>query len=175
MRRLIQASLFVTALACGAAFGAELPAHLAKHVTTPEDTKAITKVTEDFRSALINKDVKLLSSLMLNSSILFESPARPNTIKMVNEKFDVNFNGLNSGGLQNFSQFIAGSKDPVEEKFYNIQITQDDNVAWVMFDFEFIESGKIENHGIEVWQMMKTVDGKWKIASVFWSSKGAPK
>ncbi|WP_182915689.1 hypothetical protein [Massilia cavernae] len=34
---------------------------------------------------------------------------------------------------------------------------------------------KVINHGVEMWQMLKGIDGKWKIASVYWSSKGAPK
>ncbi len=63
----------------------------------------------------------------------------------------------------------------VEERFYNVRITQDDNTAVVMFDFDFRINDKITNHGLETWQMMKNKDGDWKIASVFWSSKGTPK
>jgi hypothetical protein len=28
---------------------------------------------------------------------------------------------------------------------------------------------------VEAWQLMKHKDGKWKIVSVYWSSKGTPK
>ena len=70
-------------------------------------------------------------------------------------------------------QFIATTKEPIEEKFYNIKITQDGHVAWVMFDFEFLSGGKVENYGVETWQMVKAIDDKWKIFSVVWSSRGA--
>ena len=67
---------------------------------------------------------------------------------------------------------IRREKGTIEERFYNIRITQDDNTAVVMFDFDFLRNGKISNHGLETWQMMQDKDSKWKIASVFWSSKG---
>jgi alkyl sulfatase BDS1-like metallo-beta-lactamase superfamily hydrolase len=73
---------------------------------------------------------------------------------------------LRAGGYAEFGRFIGSSKGAVEEKFYNVKITQDGNVAWVMFDYEFLVDGKAQNYGVETWQMMKIADDKWKIASV---------
>jgi hypothetical protein len=56
-----------------------------------------------------------MSTLMLNSNILFASPASPQTVKMINEKEDVNFDGLPNGGYPRFAQFVAGTAGPVEE------------------------------------------------------------
>lgn len=72
------------------------------------------------------------------------------------------------------SRIARASDKPVEEKFYDVRITQDDNLALVMFDYEFLVDGKMENYGIESWQLMKTA-GKWKIFSVVWSQHPAPK
>ena len=91
------------------------------------------------------------------------------------ENIDVNFDGLNPAGYPEFGEFVATAKVPVEEKFYNVQIIQDKHVAWVIFDFDFLEDGKVLNHGVETWQMLKGADDKWRIASVYWSSKGTPK
>ncbi len=162
------ALLFVT---CA---NAELPSYIGQHASTPEDIAAITKVTEDFRTAIINKDSKLLSTLMLNSNILFSSSASPEQIKHANEKFDVNFEGIFSGGLADFSQFIGSAKKPIEEKFYNMKITQDGHMAWVMFDYEFQEDHKTENYGVETWQLIKAANNNWKIISVVWSSHPMP-
>lgn len=145
------------------------PAYIGKRVTSQQDTDAINKIIQDFQTAIKNKDQKLLSTLVLNSSILFAAPADPKFINEVRNKFDVNFDGIRSGGYNDFAQFIANSKEPVEEKFYNVKITQDGHVAWVMFDYEFQIGGKTQNHGIETWQMMKSADGNWKIASVMWT------
>jgi hypothetical protein len=82
---------------------------------------------------------------------------------------------LRAGGYAEFARFIGSSKGAVEEKFYNVKITQDGNVAWVMFDYEFLVDGKAQNYGVETWQMMKVADDKWKIASVMWTMNHPPK
>ena len=73
------------------------------------------------------------------------------------------------GGFYGFANFISTTPDKIEEKFYNINIVQDDVLAWVQFDFEFYDNDKVTNHGVEAWQLHKS-DGKWKIFSVIWSS-----
>ena len=68
------------------------------------------------------------------------------------------------------AQLLSESREPLEEKFYDINITQDGPVAWVTFNFEFMEGSKVKNYGREVWQTIKTSDHKWKIFTVVWSS-----
>ena len=93
---------------------------------------------------------------------------------MINDSSDVNFDGIRYGGYSSFAQLLGSSKESLEEKFYNVNVTQDGSVAWVMFDYQFLRSGTVSNHGVETWQMFKP-DGKtWKIASVFWSSHDGP-
>ncbi|HTD02750.1 hypothetical protein [Undibacterium sp.] len=178
MRTLLSASLLCASFLCSGishAQAAGQASHIGRRDSTPADISAITQVTQDFRAALISKNIKQLSALMLNSNILFSSPASPTFVKMVNDKTDVSFDGIRSGGYSGFADMLASATVPVEEKFYNIKITQDGHIAWVMFDFEFLWDNKIENYGVESWQMLKTADGKWKIFSVVWSSHGTPK
>jgi ketosteroid isomerase-like protein len=169
MRHFAFASVLACLLVGGAASAADAPAYIGRHTSTPQDTQAINKVISDFQLAIKAKDRKLLSSLVLNSSILFDSPLSPEDIAWVNDKHDVSYNGIRAGGYGDFARFIGSSKEALEEKFYNVKITQDGHVAWVMFDYEFVSDGKTQNYGIETWQMMKTVDSKWKIASVMWT------
>jgi len=171
---LLVTSLALTCSAFCTALHAENASHIGRHQSTSEEVQAINQVLLDFQSALLNKDIKQLSSLMLNSNILFASPSGQPTITRVREKLDVNYDGLSTGGYTNFAQFIAGSKKRIQEKFYNVNITQDDNVAWASFDFEFLVDEQVQNYGVESWQLMKT-DGKWKIFSVVWSSHESPK
>lgn len=149
--------------------------HAARRVSTPEDLKAINDVTIEFQNAMIAKDPKRLSRLMLNSNILFQSPAPGERVKRARDTVDVNFDGVGAGGYPSFAQFVGDPKESGRENFYNVSITQDGHLAWVIFDFDFVEGGKIVNHGVEAWQMLKTVDGSWKIFSVVWTSKGTPK
>lgn len=177
MQKILASTLLCASLACGGAWAQTTgPAsHIGRRDSTPEDIAAITQVTEDFRSALTGKNSKLLSTLVLNSNILFSSPASPGMVGTVRDKTDIHFDGIRSGGYAGFAEFIGNSPAQVEEKFYNIKIVQDGHLAWVMFDFEFLKDNKIENYGVESWQMLKAADGKWKIFSVVWSSHGAPK
>lgn len=171
MRRIATGLALASALLCsGVAMAADNPpSYIGKYTSTAQDTAAINKVIADFGNAIRNKDPKLLSTLVLNSNILFASPMAPDGIAMLRNKVDVNFDGIHAGGYVDFARFIGNTKDQVEEKFYNVKITQDKNVAWVMFDYEFVSNGKTENYGIETWQLMKVADDKWKIASVMWT------
>jgi ketosteroid isomerase-like protein len=174
MRRFVIASVLASMLMCSAA-SAAAPAYIGRHTSTPEDTQAINKIVEDFQVAIKTKNTKLLSTLVLNSNILFNAPGSPKAIAFVREKFDTTYDGLRAGGYTSFARFIEESKEALEEKFYNVKITQDGNVAWVIFDYEFVMEGKTSNYGVEAWQMMKVADGKWKIASVMWSMNPPPK
>ncbi len=163
-------SLFCLFMACWTVCAqAETPSYIGQHLSSPDDLKAINKVTEDFRTALINKDTKLLTSLMLNSNILFSSSPSPEQIRKMREKYDVNFDGIFGGGLQDFIGFLGREKQAIEEKFYNVKITQDDHMAWVMFDYEFQMEHVTQNYGIETWELIKGMDDQWKIVSVVWS------
>jgi ketosteroid isomerase-like protein len=176
MRSFAPALLLASILSCGAAGAASpVPDYIGRHVSTPQDTQAINKVVADFQTAIKTKDSKLLSTLVLNANILFDSPLGPEGIAMVRNKHDVNFDGIRAGGYNGFAQFIGTSKDALEEKFYNVKITQDGNVAWVMFDYEFLENGKTQNYGVETWQMIKVADAQWKIVSVMWTMNRLPK
>ena len=169
MRHIIQTLLFCFLITNSLLSHADNNAGVGMHESTSEDVQAITKVTEDFRKGLITKDTKLLSSLMLNSNVLFSSAASPENTRITQQKMDVNFDGISLGGYKEFALFLFNEKKPIEEKFYNIKITQDGHVAWVMFDYEFVVDGKTENYGIETWQLIKTSEEKWKIFSVVWS------
>lgn len=148
------------------------PSHVGRHASTPEDIRAIEKVIADFQAALIAKDVKLLSSLLLHTNILFASPADDAFIQKMRDTTDVHFDGVPAAGYVGFANYIKREPLRTEEKFYNVKITQDRHVAWVNFDYEFLVGDKLSNYGVEAWQMVKR-DGLWKILSVVWSMHAA--
>ena len=170
MRFLMLAAASALVIASTPAFAADTPAYIGRYTTTAEDQREIRQVVADFQTALKTKDMRLLHSLMLNADIDWVSPPPPEAIKKIRENLDPTADGLSAGGFRGFARFIRESKVPVEERFYNLKITQDGHVAIVMFDYEFVEDGKVWNYGIETWQMLKNVDGKWKIGSVWWTT-----
>ena len=159
------------AAAAAAADGpAAIPAYIGRHTSTLDDQREIAQVVADFQAALKTKNIRQLSSLMMSADIPWASPPPPEGIRKMREMSNPNADGLRAGGFHDFVRFVRESKVPIEERFYNVKITQDKHVAWVMFDYEFVEDGKVSNYGVETWQMMKNVDGKWKIASVWWTT-----
>lgn len=174
IRAALFASMLLLTSLCGVAQADGMPSYIGRHGSSSDDTRAIEKVVEDFRSAIKTRNPRLLSTLVLNSAILFDTPTPPDAIAMVREKSDVTFNGIRSSGYRDFATFLGTTKSEIEEKFYNVKITQDNNVAWVMFDYEFLINGKAQNYGVETWQMMKVPEGGWKIVSVVWTMNRAP-
>jgi hypothetical protein len=151
------------------------PAHVGIHDSTPQDIDAIMQLTKAFGAAVSEKNVKKLSALMFDSNILFVSPASVDAVNTINQREDVNYTGVASGGYGRFAQFVLSSRGALEQKFSGIKITQDGHLAWVIFDFEFLQDSKVVNYGVEAWQVVKVAGGKWKILSVVWSSHGAPR
>ncbi len=141
---------------------------IAAPANKPEEIKAITQLAHDFQSPPKTKNHKQLASLMLNANILFTSPASDEYVRKAREESDPNTDGVRAGGFHDFAGFLKREKRQVEERFSNLKITQDRDVAWMLFDYEFVIDGKVQNDGVEAWQLVKR-DGKWKIFSVTWS------
>ena len=104
------------------------PSHVGRHASTPEDIRAIEKVVADFQAALIAKDVKLLSSLMLHTNILFASPADDAFIEKMRDTTDVHFDGVAAAGYVGFANYIK--REPLRTALGFIGIT----------DIEFVQA-----------------------------------
>jgi len=167
--RPIHRLFFILALSLSLSAVADTPAYIGQHISSPADIAAINQVIETFRVAIIKKDPRTMNSLMLDTHVLFNAAPPPDMIRINREKYDINFDGVLPGELQGFNQYLSNEKQSVEEKFYNIKITQDANTAWVTFDYEFQVAGKTTNYGIETWQLIQNADAQWKIISVVWS------
>lgn len=67
-----------------------------------------------------------------------------------------------------FIDSIVNRQVPTRETTENVEITQDDDVASVTFDYQFYEDNRLRNYGKENWQLINTPDG-WKINAVNFS------
>jgi hypothetical protein len=71
----------------------------------------------------------------------------------------------------NFVTFIDGivaRSSSAEERFSNIQIDTDGEVASVSFDYVYLSDGRATNDGREKWLLVRTEQG-WKITSVVYT------
>jgi hypothetical protein len=72
------------------------------------------------------------------------------------------------GNYEQFAKFVSEAPKPIEETFRNLRIETDGTVGTVYFDYQFLADGKVQNHGVETWQLVHTKDG-WKISAMLYS------
>ena len=159
-------TVFLALLMLGLAFQAS--AQEPKFNSNTDDLAKIRGVLEEFRQDIIRKDGYAITKLVLNHDVLFH---HTNTQEEIDNarKLDAQFDGIGPSQLDGLVQFLATSKDKLEEKFQNVEIRQDGPLGLVTFNYDFVVNDKVTNSGIEHWQVCK-VDGQWKILSITWTS-----
>ena len=139
-----------------------------KFNSNSDDLTKIRGVLEEFRQDIIRKDGYAIKKLVLNPNVLFHHINTQEEIDSA-RKSNAQFDGIGPSELDGFVQFLATSKDKLEEKFHNIEIRQDGPLGLVTLSYDFVINDKVTNSGIEHWQVCK-IDGQWKILSVTWTS-----
>lgn len=155
------------------------------HAWYPRDTpeaaagaqarQQIEGVVEAFRRAIIDKDRKRFAALFLHDNIPWQDVSsdrdlqhmrqqRPDARKVVFDPKDT---------WRAFIDDIAADTESKEERFRNLRIDTDGDIATVGFDYSFHAGGRETNHGREAWQLVNTDDG-WKIISVIYSVNRLP-
>lgn len=137
----------------------------------------IDKVVQNFRSAIINKDVDGFLQLFLKEDITWTGVTTDASIASLyanrprpEMKPPAKFFSSSPG---KFIRFIAKDKAKIDEAISNVRIDSNGDVAQVWFDYSFLSGDYKENWGKESWQMVRTDDG-WKIAAVVWSQEINP-
>lgn len=131
----------------------------------------IHAVVDDFREAIIQKDTKKFLGLFLREDVIWQSVQGEERLKKLRQK-DPQANKLTVNAKQNprtFIEDIAANAKRVEEKFTNVRIDTDGNIASVSFEFTFHVDDRIINRGQESWHLVNMGNG-WKIVSVIWSN-----
>ncbi len=129
----------------------------------PAAVAQINRIVQDFQAAIVARDGKALEAMFLghdNSWLTVTSAA----IKVPAGK-----SRLRASNYKEFADFVANSKRPVEERFYNVRVHSNGSVGMVYFDFDFLVDGKVTNKGSESWHLVLTEEG-WKISSMVYSA-----
>lgn len=143
---------------------------------SPADEAAIREVVERFRTAIIARDKAGFLALFLPGTVAWESAIGDDSLRRLREKQpqaqkvkpDPRHNPVS------FIDSIVADAESSEEKFRNLRIDGDGDVASVVFDYAFHADGRETNHGVEAWHLVRTEQG-WRIVSVIWSMNLPPK
>jgi CubicO group peptidase (beta-lactamase class C family) len=145
----------------------------------PEDTTVaigqIKGVIEAFRTSIIAKDKVRFVSLFLHPGATWQAVKSDERLQRLRqaEPDVVKVRVHPEGNYLSFIDGIVAASERREEKFSNVAIDTDGDIAAVTFDYSFEAGGRETNRGKEAWQLVNTGDG-WKIVSVIWSARDSP-
>jgi hypothetical protein len=160
-------AVFAVLLTCGLITQAFAQGQEPTFNSNASDITKISNLLEEFRQDIIRKDGYALTKLVLNPNVLFHHTNTQDEVDSV-RRYNAQFDGIGPSQLDGFANFLATSKDRVEERFRNIEIRQDGPLGLVTLNYDFVINDKVQNSGLEVWQVCK-IDGQWKILSVAWT------
>lgn len=130
------------------------------------DKEKIQIVLKDFMQSIKSKDSTKFYALFHTDPVLWLGTVKEKTYQD-DLKRNPKAKDYFKSNYKSFFKSIA-DKNKYEEKFYNIQITEDGNIAVVNFDYSFWENDVKINWGKESWGLIKT-QNQWKICSVLFS------
>ena len=140
----------------------------------PSDVAAIHKVVEQFRTSIINKDKPTFTSLFFSDKpeeVIWQWVVDDAGLVMI-RKHQRDARKVRRIPGVNYQSFIDSlvkpDAKPAEEKFVDVKVDTDGDVASVNFDYSYLDGGKETNWGREMWQLVRT-DAGWKIISVIYS------
>lgn len=117
-------------------------------------------------NCIIHKDSNVFYNLFYEGPVVWAGVFRDST-QASRLKKDPAKKDFFSSDYKSFYRSIADDATE-EEKFYNIQIVTDGNIASVTFDYSYWEKKVKTNWGKESWGLVKT-GNQWKITSVIFS------
>ena len=115
---------FIALLTCAWAGQTLAQGQEIEYKSNPDDLMKIRGVLEEFRQDIIHKDGYAVTKLVLNPDVLFHHINNQEEVDGA-RKQNAQFDGIGPSELDGFVNFLATSKDKLEEKFHNIEIRQD--------------------------------------------------
>ncbi|MBW8823507.1 MAG: nuclear transport factor 2 family protein [Xanthomonadales bacterium] len=140
----------------------------------PADVAAIDKVVEQFRTSIINRDKPTFTSLFFSDKpeeVTWQWVIDDAGLALLRKRNSGAHKSIHVAG-ENYLSFIDSlvkpDARPAEEKFRDVKVDTDGEVASVNFDYSYLDGGKETNWGREMWQLVRT-DAGWKIISIIYS------
>jgi len=136
------------------------------------EIKEIEAVVETFRMSLINKNKPAFINLFYNKAVPWLGVTSDQTLAFAPpppvKKDARQRSKVRGSNYLSFIDWIVSTPKAIEEKFWDVKILQDGDIASVHFKYSFHQDNNKTNWGDEAWHLVRTEEG-WKIASVIYS------
>jgi ketosteroid isomerase-like protein len=136
--------------------------------TASQDAADIQRVMDAFHHAVVTHDGKGVSGLFLDDGSRLVNVLSDEAFAAVRAK-NASTPKVHVSSYRDFAAFVSSTKSDLDPRHADVRMTSDGSVASVYFHFDFVIDGKVENHGDETWQLVKTADG-WRIVAITYSS-----
>jgi hypothetical protein len=138
--------------------------------TVDTERKNIEAVIEAFSDSIINKDKPTFVSLFHHTTVPWLGSASDKTVGLAPpvKEGQPQRTKVHSSDYISFIDWIVSTPKVLEEKFWDVRILHDTDIASVHFKYSFHQDNIKTNWGEEAWHLVRTEDG-WKIASVIYS------
>lgn len=159
----------IAALALGIASGqaASAPAY-----TRSQAERDLRGVLETFRTSIIRKDKTAFLALFHKGSVVWQGVDSDALVAKFRRRAGVEAKAAIDPARNplSFIENIANEKDRSEERFDNVVIDTDGDIASITFDFVYLLNDRPINVGKESWHLVRSEDG-WRIVSVIYSNR----
>lgn len=164
LRHAIALTVFATLAGCQ---------YVPSKTNNPSDIAAIEQVVATFKSSITKKDKPAFMGLFFSDKaedITWQFVVDDKRLARIQQTKPEarKARRLAHVNFVTFIDSIVADKQSTEEKFSNLAIDTDGEIASVSFDYAFLAGGKETNWGKEMWQLVRTEKG-WKITSVIFS------
>ena len=159
----------IAALAPGIASGqaAAAPAY-----TRSQAEQDLRGVIETFRTSIIRKDKAAFLALFHDAPVVWQGVDSDALVAKSGRRAGVDAKVAfdPAQNPRSFIEGIANEKGRSEERFGDVAIDTDGDVASITFDFVYLLNDRPINVGKESWHLVRSESG-WKIVSVIYSNK----
>lgn len=129
---------------------------------------AIRALMQQFDQAIQKKDLGALRDLFFEGRIVWRSTAHPSSRAMLERAGGRTVKAVEEQGAYEMLQDPRTASLAFRETFGEPAIVTDGQMASVTFNYDFRINDRIQNWGLENWQLAK-VDNQWKIVSLLFS------
>jgi hypothetical protein len=131
------------------------------------DSLIYNEVIFPFKKAIEEKDSISFNQLFFDKKVPFVGIMSKKTEWSIKKDYS-DFEGVAVSNHKKFITEICISEKKQKEEFYNIEVSQDNYIASVSFNYAYYSGLKMIQWGLEKWNLVK-VNKKWLITDVIYT------
>lgn len=122
---------------------------------TGSQERAVVAVVQRFFDAMAAKDVEAFGAMMTPDAVFYAAPEAPAPLRGRPAAADI--------------EWLATTPDTLLERMWEPEVRVRGRIAMVWTPYDFWRNGEFSHCGVDIFTMVKTNDGEWKISSAVYT------